>query len=240
MNTRRLIGAAPWVLATTLLAACGGGEDRPQGTDPFPLSVGDRWDLQVSDTSMSNYTERRRVSGTAVVDGADVTVVQVQPLGGGTLVEEYFQRTGSEVRRLPPSNANDLQLAIGPVVIMKLPLTDGQQWTQYDTMVAGTYDWDGDGIVDPIHEYAQTHVHGPTQVSTPAGTFDNAYEVTTGALETMVGTRNGDTEWTSTVTKDVYVPGIGLVQRYRNVTPQWGPRSYIRNDTLTGYVVAVP
>ena len=240
MYTRRLIGAAPWVLATTLIAACGGGEDRPRGTDPFPLSVGDHWELQVTDTSMSNYTETRRVTGTAVVDGADVTIVQVQPLGGGTRVEEYYQRTASEVRRLPPSNASDLELAIGPVVIMKLPLTDGQQWTQYDTMVAGTYDWDGDGFVDPIHEYADTHVQGPMSVSTPVGTFHNAYEVTTGALETMIGTLNGDTVWTSTVTKDVYVPGIGVVQRYRNVTPQDGPRSHIRNDVLTGYDVAVP
>ncbi len=239
MNTRRLIGAAPWVLATTLLAACGGGEDRPRGTDPFPLSTGDQWALQVSDTSMANFTETRRVTGTARVDGVDARVVHVQWSGGGGY-DEYYQRTATEVTRLPPSNATAHELAIGPVVTLKLPLTNGQRWTQYDTMVAGDEDWDGDGLVDPVHEYAETSVQGPIVVTTPVGTFNDAYEVTTGLTETMVGTRDGDTVWALTVTKDVHVPGIGVVQRYRSVTPQDGPRSYIRNDTLTGYAVAMP
>ena len=223
--------------AALLLAACGGGGDsKPLGTDPFPLTVGDRWDLSVYE-DFSSYAATRQVTGTRMVDGVEAHVVQVKR-GSSATTEELYIRTDTEVRMVPSDDAPDVIKALGPLTIMKLPLTNGQQWTQYDVMVPGSFDADGDGLPDPYHEVVTISVNGPLTVAVPAGTFNNAYEVVTASEDTLIGTLHGDTWSSLSVTHDSYVPGIGLVKRLNQVTPEDGPRTHTRDERLTTFSVS--
>jgi hypothetical protein len=239
MNPTRRTSQVAVVASALLLTACGGGGDsKPLGTDPFPLTIGDRWDLSVQE-DFSSYAANRQVTGTRMVDGAEARVVQVKRDSSAT-TEELYIRTATEVRMVPPEDAPDVIKALGPLTIMKLPLTNGQQWTQYDVMVPGSFDLDGDDLPEPYHEVVMTSVSGPLTVAVPAGTFTNAYEVATKSEATLIGTLHGDTWSSLSVTHDWYVPGIGLVKRLNQVTPEDGPRTRTRDERLTTYAVASP
>lgn len=180
-------------VSLTMLASCNGGGDSVTNEpnvalDPFPLSVGSTWQYDVNYRGVTYTQAATSITGIKTVDGTKVYV-----LGIGEIEYANYARTDSEILQLPLPNANAYTRAIGPVVILKLPLRPGDKWVQVDKTVpyeSGT-----------ISVYSEVTVREPEDVVTPAGYFKGAYPVYTNTVSTI----------------PVTTPGTGLISNYNQV-----------------------
>jgi hypothetical protein len=169
--------------------------------DPFPLSVGSIWQYDVTYRGITATQAAVSITGTKTVDGTKVYV-----LGVGDIEYANYARTDSEILELPLPNANAQTRAIGPLVILKLPLRPGDKWVQVDKTVP--YE---DGT---LSVYTEVTVREPEDVVTPAGYFKGAYPVSTNTIFTIPATTPG-TGLISNYNKVEWIAlGVGVVSRY--------------------------
>lgn len=219
--------AAILAVALTILAACNGGGDSTtnqtsvSSMDPFPLSIGNQWQYDFTD----RVTTKRivDVKGTRVVDGFNATVLEVNNA-------EYalYYRTESAVTQLPADNASAYTRAVGPRIILKLPVRPGDRWVQVDkfTTVENKV----------ISELTEVLVNNPEDVITPAGYFKGAYPVVTSSK--IMTTDIGSTTSVTTLETKIewIVLGLGVVRREINTV---SPSSFERqtSERLTSYSI---
>jgi hypothetical protein len=142
------------------------------------------------------------------------------------------------VRRYPGSDANDDEIARGPLRVLKLPLTVGDQWTSIDEVKDSGDDLDGDGTNEIYTTLMTSRVTGIEDVDTPAGRFFNAYSVSTSSRGELKNSVTGEVyDWTETGMQEQYVRGVGVVSRSMNIVPWGGFRSYQSNESLVSYRV---
>lgn len=210
----------------TILAACNGGGDSVTNEpgvsmDPFPLSVGNQWQYDFTD----RVTTKRsvNVTGTKLVDGLNVAVLEVNNA-------EYalYNRTESAVTQLPISNASAYTRAIGPRIIIKLPVRPGDKWVQVDKSLT---------IENKvISELTEVLIKTPEDVITPVEYFKGAYPVVTSSkiVTTDIGSTLGIT--TLETKTEWIVLGVGVVRREINTI---SPSSFERqtSEQLTAYKI---
>jgi hypothetical protein len=217
------------IVTLTILASCnGGGDSVTNGSsvslDPFPLSVGSQWQYDVTD----RVTTKRIISvvGTKLVDGLNVFV-----LNSNDAEYAFYNRTDSAITQLPVGNADAYTRAIGPRVILKLPLRSGDKWVQVDKSLT---------IENKVTmELTDVLVRDPEDVVTPAGYFKGAYPVFTNSKFTTsdAGSTTGATTF-QTKTEWV-VLGVGVVRRE---TKTISPSSFERqvSELLSSYSIVKP
>lgn len=215
--------------ALTILASCNGGGDAVTSEpsisiDAFPLSVGSTWQYNLSYRGAITARPAVSITGTRTVNGTKIYV-----LGTGDTEYANYARIGSEILAFPPPNTDALTLAIGPVVILKLPLRPGDKWVQVDKTLP--YE---DGT---ISVYTEITVREPEDVVTPAGYFKGAYPVYTKTVYTISTTRLG-TGFISDYNKIEWIAlGVGVVARNDETlnTTNFAPGKFER---LTSYNIA--
>lgn len=213
MRLVRLLLALP-VLCVLLLGACGGNEESEpeRGDDPFPLAVGNRWETQIVRSVSAGPVLRRpgsrEVMRTFMLDGE---LTWEMKLGDELPRYEWVQRTATEVVRLPTPQDSAVDRAVGPRVILKLPLQVGQQWVQVDrSVVTGEY-VDAGGVPLPTRVLATAQVLAQESITVPAGTYDDAWKVVYSEHQETVFAAEGDSAWSNVDTTVWLVPGIGVV-----------------------------
>lgn len=222
-----------------LLGGCGGGSDdtaHPTGTDPFPLSVGNRWDMEVNDSrSLGIWTDE--VSGTVPADGSTAFVMSKSI--SATKRDTPYLHTDTAVWRLPPLDATPEELARGPILVLKLPVVVGDRWTQVDEVVDTGYDVDNNGYNEVETTFQYARVDKVETVETPAGKFEGAFVVTTSDSWTFSDPETKyEYDFSHFTTTEWYVPGVGVVRREVSGIPAGGIRNYSRTEVLKSYHVA--
>lgn len=140
-------------VAIFALVACGGQQPDPsRSDDPMPLSVGNRWQYDVGFLRGGLAETRQVVSAVPVAGGGTRYTIDSDSSDVDTLLE----RTTTELLLIPASNADSLEQAIGPRLLLKLPLRVGDSWSQVDR--AFEHDFDGDGRMDSMTVLAESRV----------------------------------------------------------------------------------
>lgn len=207
-------------VALLITAGCGGGSDSaPQraGDDPFPLAIGDHWEMKVTDHRWGSTTAQvNDVTSQTQIDGLPAYVVRSE-----TGVTTPYRHTESEVWQWPDSSTPPDQRQ--PVLKLKLPLRVGDQWNVVDERTDAGYDSNDDGYNEILVHTASTTVSGTAKIVTPVGTFADAFVVRTvddtNEADGVTGEFRGD--WSSYTRTEWYVPGIGLVA-YETDMAGWG------------------
>ncbi len=223
---------AGWALAlgaSLALAGCGGGGgnaaavDTGTGTAPgaatpaanppdyFPMAVGDRWVYADSVDGAAPLQTAFRVIGMQTVGGAPALVAQADD--GGTTREEIYVRTAEGITRTPAASADAVTLAIGPVLVLRLPVQAGDSYTAVDKTVPACYDFDSDGVLDPLTVQSRTTVVGFETLDTPAGSQSGVAHLRTVLTQTTTLSGNGAVVTVSSTTDDWYAPGLGPLRK---------------------------
>src|SRR5512147_2118196 len=143
MRTARLRSCL--AAACLVMSACGGGggggsggggavsDPPPAGSDYFPLAAGDQWLYRV-DQNGSSVLYHVDVGPTRTVGGLAQTDLITATLDGSTVDVSTFASTADGVTALPtPGDA--LSTAIGPYLLLRLPVQAGDAFVQVDKLV---------------------------------------------------------------------------------------------------------
>jgi hypothetical protein len=227
------LGAIAWAvrgvcaaLLALMLAACGGGggggggdsgggggqppDTGAPGADYFPLAVGDRWTYALDGQTL-NY----RVTGTRVVSGRNVTVVASDDPADDP--ESYYERSTTAVTQVPGPLDDALALQLGPVQLLRLPLTAGDSATLFERTIVGFDDLDSDGRREDLVLRAVATVVAFERLDIAGTSFTQVAHVTTVLTQTVRLSSNNQTVTVTVTSDDWYAPNIGLV-RNRLVT----------------------
>lgn len=202
-------------LLLSLLAGCGGGggggDPAPVVTPPapqadyFPLPADGRWVYQ-GDTGDVVV----RVAGTATIDGRATTVLQT--LEGGVTQDEHYAKSATELLAVVAPTDEPLLRNIGSFQLLRLPLTPGNTWVQFDRDINGVVDVDSDGRNDRIQIRSEATVLGFETVTTPAGTFQNSAHVRTVVTQRVTLVAGNYTYNVTVTSDDWYAPDLGPVR----------------------------
>lgn len=226
---RQLVALA----ALTVLSACGGSSDdsQPEGSDAFPLSVGNRWEMKYLG-AYSDYTRKYEVVASSGTGDSSTYVVRRDDLPA---TDVRYQHPATGVLRMPEPD-DDFQ---APRLVLRLPLRAGDSWVQRDDSTDAGYDYDGDGVNEVNHSYADVTVERIEPVTTLAGTFDKSYLVVSHARWEEVNPVTGEVYSVGTsLFRENYVIGIGVVKRDVDIMPAGGPRLFQSHESLSAYSVA--
>lgn len=217
-----------------LTAGCGGGnnETEPRGTDPFPLSVGNRWEMDYQDSRFSSYTRVYEVAGSVNTDGSTSYLMRRDGQAGTDVI---YQHPPTGVLRLPAPGDEDQT----PQLVVKLPLHVGDSWVNKNETRDYGEDVNGDGVNEVETVTDDGDVTAIERVVTPAGTFDESYVVTSGSSWIVSNPVTNEEYYASyTTVRENYVVGIGVVSRDVTIIPAGGPRMYTSSEKLSAYRVA--
>ena len=227
-------------LTVAALAACGGGDDSPHSNEPLPLAVGNQWQYHYStafpysESGVSTY----KVSGTTKIDGVDAFVVNDDFRTGGDTHTTPYATSESGVTRYPASDATAEQIADGPQIALRQPLTVGDRWTNVSRTVDLGFDYDEDGTNEVEVTESHSAVGDTVSVSTFAGNFSTAYPIETFHRRQFKSPVTGevfDTELDNI--KEWYVIGVGVVRRETYFQPYGGWRDFHSTEILSAYHV---
>ena len=264
MSTRTMMATrgralATATLAAALLAACGGGgggdggnpgggatpppsdSSPPAGSNYFPLATGARW--VYADYSFDSPTpsalyqvdvgSTTQVDGHALVD-LPTTSLDANPAQGETV---RYVSTASGVTAYPGSDADSVDQAIGPYMLLRLPVAVGDSFVQIDKTVDLGYDEDGDGVHEQLLLLSTVQAIDRGPVSTPAGDFPDALHLRT-TLHQTVKFSASPTTVASTVVQDVWlVDGVGRVRATLLATDEAGNVTQRGRTDLQAYRV---
>lgn len=223
------------------LASCGGDEpETPRGDDPFPLAVGNRWDTEVwrsvSAGPVIPVAESREVTRLFLLDG-----VPTWELERGVNIakgDEWLQRSDTALVRVPTPQDGLVDQAVGPRVVLLLPVQVGQQWVQVDRVVTTGEYLGPDDVPLPTTVRATAEVQAKEAVTVPAGTFLDAYRVRYHERQETVISLGDDAAWSDRVRTDWLVPGIGIVRRIDEDINHTSLRTKVRYEVLLSYRLA--
>jgi hypothetical protein len=212
------------------MAACGGGSNEPAAsTDPWPTSLGSSWVQQISGSNWESGEVTSTVIANATVDSVDDSVV-IETAGAIT-TRDIIQRTASALVSVPSDTSDALSTALGPKVILRLPLVVGDTWTQMDQTIA--MDVDADGMADEVSVLTTVRVDRQEDVQTPAGNFHDAFVVITGETVTVAGYLDPMVQNTT----DWYVLGVGRVKREVFTVPIGAVHTIQHSEVLSRYSI---
>lgn len=229
-----------WVhgIVIVLLSACGsdGGRESLDSDDPFPLAVGNRWETRITQ-SVSAGPVIPRLGSREVVRSfllEDVPTWEVK-VGNDVPRYEWYQRSTTELVRVPTPHDSALDKAIGPRLMLYLPVKVGTQWVQVDTSVITGAHVGEDGRPLPTKIYTTAEVLAQESVTVPAGTFHDAYKVRyVERQETELGPA-GDLAWSYEAATAWLVPGVGLVDLGKERLHNTSLRTDYSNEALVAY-----
>ena len=236
--------AAP-AFAAALLAACGGGGgsdsapiggggQTPPASDPppasgsnyFPLSSGARWVYAdySSDSDTPSALYQVDTGATTQVGGHVVTSLQTTSLDTNPAEDDgtRYLSTAAGVTAYPAANADALDQAIGPYMLLKLPVAAGDSFVQIDKTLDAGYDDDGDGVHEQLLVLSTVQAIDREPVSTPAGDFADALHLRTTLHQTLKFSASKTTVATTVVQDDWLVDGVGRVRATLLVTDEAG------------------
>jgi hypothetical protein len=210
------------------LVACGGGSDGPllsdpPGSDPFPLAAGAEWEYAFASNSGAAGRVVWRLFDLAVT-GDDATF----KWGETAATAVAFERSATEIRELPAADPAPLWAGLGPITVMRLPLTAGDRWTAVDARVR-VDDGTGQGVDWQVT--ITFEVRALAEAQTRLGTFRGAFEVVRSETYQPLSGLSAATR----VSVDRIVPGIGLVGREQSETPAGGVRPHLSIYELVAY-----
>jgi hypothetical protein len=217
--------------AALLLAGCGG--NGPDSDEPLPLKTGNRWVYQYTNSTFGSGISTYEVTGTRQIDGRTAYVMHDDFEFWDGPHDTPLVPSDSAVIRYPANNATPEEIEDGPLTILRLPLKTGDAWTDLDETIDAGFDEDDDGINEIETITFRSEVGAPVSVNTPAGSFSEAYPVTSRyerqyvnpvthvVLDTSYKTRR---EW--------YALGFGVVRREVYLQPYGQWRDYYSTEVL--------
>lgn len=186
LSARRTLWKFTAILLVLLgLGSC--GDDSPQyrfdtGREALPLRTGDLWRYRTASSASTVMIESER----------DMRVMsQATDAGGTTYVVSGWRfqdlpdtavtllRTPDALVRRPSPNDDAFQQAVGDRVLLRLPLTAGDRWTQVDRRVQLAVDRDLDGENDWVRVRTDVAVRDGGPLDLPAGRVLATWLVTT-------------------------------------------------------------
>lgn len=244
--------------AVLLLAGCngsgggGGGGDAcrravPSASGPgdvsnhFPLSVGARWNYELTETlgSSPDSAQRSRwsveVTGTRPSDGTTASVFVASRHDGSSPPEEaLFAKGPSGVTQLADETLEPPLDRLFPLQVMAFPFTTGSSFEQLSCSGLDLgEDLDGDGKKERFDIRSTVTVVGEEDVNVPAGGF-LAVRIDTHLTMTVRAT-TGQTATVSGVESIWYAPGVGRVRSSSTVGS--GASAESSDQVLLGYDV---
>lgn len=238
----RVRGGLLVVVMTALLGACGGGDDPAAASDDgaaaagtaagdgteravnpgvgvngilyrggmeyFPLGSGDQWVYRTANDSLVKF----KVAGRESVGGVDATVVSHNVPGFAAYEQVRFVVDEQGVRQVPGPDAGTVLQALGPLQVMRFPLTPRERFVQVDRTLDSGVDVDGDGRTDALTIRAEVTMVGFEHTRVEAGLFLRAAHLRTRIEQSLVGSGNGVRSTLTATLDDWYAPGVGLVR----------------------------
>jgi hypothetical protein len=212
-------------LAALAMAGCGGGggtaADAPTAPgivtpssavpDYFPMAVGDRWVYAESVDGAAPLQTAFRVIGTQTGGGSSALVAQADD--GGTTRQEIYVRTAAGISRMPAASADAVTQALGPVLVVRFPVQAGDSFDAVDKTLAACYDFDSDGVLDPLSVQSRVTVVGFETLDTPVGSIVGVAHLRTVLLQSTTLSSNGAVVTVQSTTDDWYAPGLGPLRR---------------------------
>ena len=230
LRRRDLLG-----LGLLLLSACGGDEPTASAvdTDPFPLAVGDRWDYAGGDLRFPALPVTHEVAALDV-QGVAHFVVQIPALENRVVA--VYRSTSEGLLRWNSADGLLPDLRQAPELFLRLPLSVGLSWSIVN-VVNQPLESNPDALVT---REGASRVVGIESVTTPAGTFGNAFVVTrTDKLSIFQTSLQQTTLSTQSTTTDWLVPGVGRVRTsFLFETSQCCPGFRASSSELTAYRLA--
>lgn len=219
--------AAVLLVVATALAGCGGGGGESETARYFPLAVGDHWTY--------DSDEHSRVTGLRTVNGESAFVVQSYDGGGNPVGESLYAVDPDGIRELPDAT-DGVSAAVGPIQLMRFPVTAGDTFVQIDNVTVNLgIDLDGDGRGETLSIFSQVTVVGFETVSTPAGTFTNTAHQRTELKQTLTYSRDGSRDRATVVVDDWFAPDVGPVRQTSTIV--YGGQSQSSSIMLAAYAV---
>lgn len=219
-----------------LLAGCGGGGDEGTGTsggtdqtapgvddaeglglegllgrgsEYFPLGNHDQWVYRTGDGGQLKF----KVTGRERVGEIDTSVISHNVPGFAPFEQVNFAVNGRAVRQVPGPNAGPVLQALGPLEVMRFPLTPGERFVQVDRTVDAGVDIDGDGRNDQLSVRSDVTMVGfELLTQTEAGHFARTAHLRTRIEQTLVASATATRSTITATIDDWYAPNVGLVR----------------------------
>lgn len=224
--------------AMTGIAACGGGgsggsigggEDL-SSSDYMPAQTGDRWAYEETGNPAAYVT---RVLGTRST-GRGTGMAVKSDLPGAT--ESILVRDAQGVWQYPGTDADPIELVLGPIRLLPSPLRVGDSFVSVDKDLGTFFDFDGDGRTDAARLHADTQVVATESLDIAVGRLTDCLHLRVIATFEVGSTLLGRTTTISTVSDEWYAAGIGLVKT-EMVTRGEGDVTDSYSQRLVGYRV---
>jgi hypothetical protein len=228
--THRRAGWWLGLAASLALAGCGGGGGSsatapaagtptapdvatPSSAAPdyFPMAVGNRWVYAESVDGAAPLQTAFRVVGTQTVGGVPAWVARADD--GGTTREELYVRTATGITRTPSASADAITLALGAVPVMRWPVQAGDSFDAVDKNLAACFDFDSDGVLDPLSVQSRVTVVGFETLDTPWGSIGGVAHLRTVLSQSTTLSGNGAVVTVQITTDEWYAPGLGPLRR---------------------------
>jgi hypothetical protein len=179
--------------------------------DYFPMAVGDRWVYADSVDGAAPLRTTFRVMGTQNAGGTPALLAQADD--GGATREELYVRSSTGISRIPAESADAVTRAVGPVLVLRLPVQAGDTYTAVDRAIAACYDFDSDGVLDPLTVQSSATVIGFETLDTAMGSMPGVAHVRTVLTQTTTLSGNGAVVTVRSTTDDWYAPGLGPLRK---------------------------
>jgi len=228
----------PALLAVVVgLSGCGGGgsgavdsgEDL-SSRDYMPAQIGDRWAFEDTDNTGIYLV---RVLGSRSTDRG-TGVATKSELPGAT--ESIVVRNAQGVWQYPGTDADPIDLVVGPILLLPATLHVGDSFIATDKNLGTLFDFDGDGLSDATSLHADTVVVATESLDTSLGRLMDCLHLRTTAALRVNSTVLGRATTITAVTDDWYATGIGLVKSETLVRDGSG-QTQVSGRHLMGYRV---
>jgi hypothetical protein len=207
----------------------------PAGSDYFPLATGDRWVYQ--ETRYNTTTAYQYDVGATSSAGDTSSTEIVASAFDGTVVDVSRYTSTSAGVTVYASPGDTYAAAVGPYLMLTLPVAPGDSFIQVDKTVDLGSDQDGDGVNEKVLVLSTVQAIARAPVSTPAGRFADALHLRTTVRQTVVYSRDGSRWSSEDVVDDWYVAGVGRVRADQSASYN-GDLQPTRSTVLLAYRTA--
>ena len=180
-----------------------------RGAEYFPLGNNDQWVYRTAEGGQLKF----KVTGRERIGDVDTSIVAHNVPGFAPFEQVNFAATTRALRQVPGVTTNPVLQALGPLDVMRFPLTPGERFVQIDRTIDSGVDIDGDGRNDMLTVRSVVTMVGfelLTQVD--AGLFPRTAHLRTQIEQTLVASATATrTALTGTI-DDWYAPGVGLIR----------------------------
>lgn len=179
------------------------------GAEYFPLGNNDQWVYRTGDGGQLKF----KVTGRERVGSVDTRIVTHNVPGFAPFEQVNFAIDARALRQVPGASANPVLQALGPLDVMRFPLTPGERFVQVDRTVDSGVDIDGDGRNDMLSVRSDVTMVGfELLTQTEAGLFPRSAHLRTRIEQTLVASATATPSTITATIDDWYAPGVGLIR----------------------------